>query len=93
MLKSFVPVAADHCCIRMQNFGIPKILLYGKLAHGTRTQGGQYKRFKDNIKHHLQEGGTELARWEQTATDRSGLASSRQPNYSKNHSEAGATDA
>ena len=54
------------------NLRIPKILFYGELAHGTRTQGGQYKRFKDNIKHHLQEGGTELARWEQTATDRSG---------------------
>jgi Reverse transcriptase (RNA-dependent DNA polymerase)/Endonuclease/Exonuclease/phosphatase family len=58
--------------IRMENNRIPKILFYGELAHGKRAQGGQFKRYKDNIKHHLQEGGTDITRWELVASDRVG---------------------
>jgi len=40
------------------------------LKFGELAQGGQFKRYKDNIKHHLQEGGTDITRWELIATDR-----------------------
>jgi len=58
--------------LRMNNSRIPKILFFGELANGRRTQGGQFKRYKDNIKHHLQEGGKDITRWELIATDRTG---------------------
>jgi hypothetical protein len=58
--------------LRMDTRRIPKILFYGELAHGRRTQGGQFKRYRDNIKQHLQEGGCDITRWEQIATDRPG---------------------
>jgi len=56
--------------IRMDDNRIPKVLFFGELAQGRRLQGGQFKRYKDNIKHHLQEGGTDITRWELIATDR-----------------------
>jgi transcription termination factor 2 len=61
--------------LRMGNTRIPKILFFGELVHGRRTQGGQFKRYKDNIKRHLQEGGTDITRWESVATDRIGWRS------------------
>ena len=46
------------------------ILFCGELACGRRAHGGQFKRFKDNIKQHLQEGGTDVGN--QLAMDRVG---------------------
>ena len=35
--------------LRMENYRLPKQLLYGELAKEQRTAGGQLKRFKDSI--------------------------------------------
>ena len=40
--------------VRMADDRLPKIALYGELQSGTRAQGGQYKRYKDVLKHNLQ---------------------------------------
>ena len=35
---------------RMSDMHLPKIVFYGQLAQGTRSLGGQYKRYKDVLK-------------------------------------------
>ena len=50
---------------------IPKQLLYGKLAEGKRSHGGQKKRFKDCLKVSLKAFDIDIASWETLAQDRS----------------------
>ena len=39
--------------IRMDDQRIPKRVFYSQLAHGSRTSGGQMKRYKDTLKVNL----------------------------------------
>src|SRR5213083_2371135 len=39
--------------VRMADDRIPKQLLYGELAQGKRSHGGQKKRFKDTLKNNM----------------------------------------
>ena len=39
--------------IRMDDHRIPKRVFYSQLAHGSRTSGGQMKRYKDTLKVNL----------------------------------------
>jgi hypothetical protein len=57
--------------VRMADDRLPKIALYGELQSGTRAQGGQYKRYKDVLKHNLQACKINTSTWESTARDRS----------------------
>ena len=56
--------------IRMKNHRLPKQLLYGELSAGKRKQGGQRKRFKDNLKHYLKCCFFDLNTWKYCAKDR-----------------------
>ena len=56
--------------IRMPDNRIPKQMLYGQLKEGKRTQGGQRKRYKDNIKGNLKKCHIDPRTWEEKATDR-----------------------
>ena len=39
--------------IRMSDFRIPKQMFYSQLASGSRSTGGQYKRYEDTLKANL----------------------------------------
>ena len=56
---------------RMPDHRIPKQLMFGELANGKRSIGGQKKRFKDSIKSALKEFAIDHVGWEQAAQDRS----------------------
>jgi hypothetical protein len=56
--------------VRMADDRIPKMVLYGELKQGTRTCGGQYKRFRDVVKHNLQACNIDTTVWESAALDR-----------------------
>ena len=56
---------------RMDDGRIPKVLLYGELATGTRPTRRPTLRFKDVCKRDLKAGNINLAGWEASATDRS----------------------
>ena len=49
---------------------IPKQLLYGELASGKRSVGGQRKRFKDSLKTSLKAMNIDWESWESHALDR-----------------------
>ncbi|KAJ8397138.1 hypothetical protein AAFF_G00009920 [Aldrovandia affinis] len=49
---------------------LPKQILYGQLKEEQRTQGGQKKRYKDNIKTHLRKCRFNLNSWEEVALNR-----------------------
>lgn len=51
---------------------LPKKILYGELSNGKRNQGGQRKRFKDNLKHNLKLCSISTEDWEEQASDRPG---------------------
>ena len=57
--------------IRMDD-RIPKQVLYSQLAHGTRSCGGQYKRYKDTLKANLKACNIPTADLEDRAMDRDG---------------------
>ena len=57
--------------VRMDDSRIPKRTFYGQLAHGTRTQGGQYKRYKDNLKSNMKACGIPAVNLEVLAAERS----------------------
>ena len=57
--------------MRMADNRLPKQMLYGQLKEGKRTQGGQKKRYKDNIKTHLRQCHLSLTSWEEVALQRS----------------------
>ena len=56
---------------RMPDCRIPKKLLYGELAEGKRSHGGQKKRYKDTLKATLKDCKINPNKWEETALDRS----------------------
>jgi hypothetical protein len=49
---------------------LPKDLLYGQLATGTRSTGRPYLRLKDVCKHDLKGAGIDLEQWERVANNR-----------------------
>ncbi|XP_048583704.1 uncharacterized protein LOC125563054 [Nematostella vectensis] len=59
-----------HVC-RMENGRIPKDLLYGELAHGSRPVGRPKLRFKDSCKRDMLAIGLDVDNWEKLAEDRS----------------------
>ena len=56
---------------RMPDERLPKILLYGDLKEGKRSQGGQKKCFKDSLKATLKRCAINTETWETSAKDRS----------------------
>ena len=56
--------------MRMPDDRIPKALLCGQLSLGVRDQGGQRKRFKDNLKANLKAGGVPPDALESASADR-----------------------
>ena len=57
--------------VRMEDGRIPKDLLYGELAQGTRPIGRPQLRFKDLCKRDLKDLNVDLTTWETSASDRS----------------------
>ena len=57
--------------IRMPDNRLPKQLLYGELAQGQRSVGGQKKRFKDNLKSTLKKCSIQPSTLETVASNRS----------------------
>ena len=66
---------AGHVC-RMDDTRIPKQLFYGELVNGSRSRGGQKKRFKDSLKVSTKLFGIEPDSWERLAQNRSAWRSS-----------------
>src|SRR5213083_2918718 len=56
--------------VRMADDRIPKQLLYGELAQGKRSHGGQKKRFKDTLKHNMINCNIDPSSFEALAADR-----------------------
>ena len=56
--------------IRMEDYRLPKKLLYGELTSGKRNQGGPKKRFKDTLKSNLQYTQVRPKDLENTAAER-----------------------
>ena len=56
--------------VRMDNSRIPKMLLYGQLKEGHRTQGRPLKRYRDTLKANLRSSNINVDTWEETAADR-----------------------
>ena len=54
---------------RMPDTRVPKQLLYAELSSGKRKTGGQWKRYKDQLKANLKKCEMDL-QWETTADDR-----------------------
>ena len=54
---------------RMPDTRVPKQLLYAELSSGKRKTGGQWKRYKDQLKANLKKCDMDL-QWETTADDR-----------------------
>ena len=63
--------------IRLDESRLPQHILYGELGTGTRSQGGQRKRFKDNLKSSLKSCGINLSSWEALSCNRSRWRSAR----------------
>ncbi|KAI8483496.1 hypothetical protein Bbelb_388280 [Branchiostoma belcheri] len=61
--------------IRLPPNRLPRQVLYGELTHGRRAVGGQYKRFKDCLKHNLKKCDIPTQDLEHCAADRSGWRS------------------
>ena len=58
--------------VRMPMSRLPKKILYGELSNGKRNQGGQRKRFKDNLKRNLKQCAINTEDWEEQASNRPG---------------------
>ena len=56
---------------RMQDGRIPKDMLYGELATGSRPKGRPHLRYKDVCKRDMKAGNIDPAGWEAVAVDRS----------------------
>ena len=56
--------------IRMEDNRLPKQLFCSELAKGTRKQGGQIKRYKDNLKQSLRACKIPVIGWENLAANR-----------------------
>jgi len=57
--------------VRLNDSRLPKQIFFGELGSGTRAQGGQRKRFKDNLKANFKVCHIDLTTWEDLARDRS----------------------
>jgi len=57
--------------VRMSENRLPKQVFYGQLEHGTRSHGGQQKRYKDMLKSNLKACGIAPNQLETLAQDRS----------------------
>ncbi|KAI8490084.1 hypothetical protein Bbelb_321540 [Branchiostoma belcheri] len=57
--------------IRMPGNRLPRHILYGELTNGSRSVGGQHKRYKDNLKSNLKKCGLQPHRLEEAAAERS----------------------
>lgn len=55
---------------RMSDERLPKRILYGELQTGTRSHGGQKKRFKDTLKVSMKDFGIDPTSWETLAQNR-----------------------
>ena len=55
---------------RMDDYRLPKLLLFGQLATGTRSGGRPQLRFIDVCKRDMKESGINIKSWEETALDR-----------------------
>lgn len=55
----------------MEDSRLPKSVFYSELFKGNRNRGGQYLRYKDVLKRHLEACDISLERWEELATMRS----------------------
>ena len=60
---------AGHVC-RMDASRLPKKMLYGELAQGTRPRGAPKMRYKDQLKRSLALTNINPSSWEETARDR-----------------------
>ncbi|XP_076029967.1 uncharacterized protein LOC143018480 [Oratosquilla oratoria] len=56
--------------LRMDPSRLPKKMLYGELANGTRPRGAPKLCYKDQLKHTLAMTNIDPSSWEQTARDR-----------------------
>ena len=56
--------------VRMDDSRIPKAVFYSELAAGRRSQGGQYKRYKDVLKATLKSCNISTTAWENIALNR-----------------------
>ena len=56
--------------LRMDSSRLPKMILYGELANGTRPRGAPKRRYKDQLKRSLVQTDIELSSWERVAMDR-----------------------
>ena len=56
--------------LRMPEYRLPKQVLFSQLKEGTRTKGGQKKRFKDNLKANLKKCNINDNNWEILTQDR-----------------------
>ena len=65
----------SHVC-RMEDYQLPKCMLYGELSIGSRCRGGQRKRFEDQLKKTLVHCNLDVDTWETVALDRSAWRSS-----------------
>ena len=57
--------------LRMEDSRLPKQSFCSELAHGTRRQGGQTKRYKDSLKNSQRACDIPVKAWEHHAADRS----------------------
>lgn len=62
--------------VRMDDYRLPKKMLYCELAQGKRHVGCPKKRYKDNLKASLRELHIDIDKWESNARDRSEWRSS-----------------
>ena len=53
--------------VRLMDSRLPEQILFGELGSGTRAQGGQRKRFKDNLKANFKVCHIGLTTWEDLA--------------------------
>ena len=53
----------SHVC-RMEDYQLPKCMLYGELSIGSRCRGGQRKRFEDQLKKTLVHCNLDVDTWE-----------------------------
>ncbi|XP_076049342.1 uncharacterized protein LOC143030020 [Oratosquilla oratoria] len=56
---------------QMEPSRLPKIILFGELAHGKRPRGAPKRRYKDQLKLSLTQAGIPPTDWEDMAQDRS----------------------
>ena len=56
--------------LRMEDTRLPKIMLFGELANGSRPRGRPKLRYRDQLKSTLNAAGIGHRSWEETARDR-----------------------